>query len=264
MAKLMTNSLVLKEFPHEFKTLKTNIQFTQLNQILGPFRDICYYLHEKKLYFLGDENILTRILSGLGFECSDVSQVTLHISKDWEIIRPIFYKCLRFYFYGRNFVHNPNNPKRRNQVFILEPEEFEGTRLIHELYNQSGERLLVYEGFRYWLEFMEEKLVLTLLPKVMPILPFKHKLTIKDITSNPSTFQEVGPSLMKQKNFSQEFRKIALKPNWKKRNVLEAIVKLLSDGKEEIVIPAGDIKRGLVLDSSFILIEEKEADFYGE
>ncbi|MGC9014908.1 MAG: hypothetical protein ACP5KW_11085 [Thermoproteota archaeon] len=261
MDELMFNSLALKEYPQEFKTLDVSIHYTQLNQILGPSRDVCYYLYGGRLYFLGDEAIVSTVLRGHGFRISNVSSTNLDLINDWEVIRPIFYKSLRFYFMRHNFVWRP---RRRNQVFVLEPEEFEGTRLVHEVYNDYGERLLVFEGFRYWLEFLEGELVLTLLPKVKPILPLKSRLTREDIIFGKDSFQEVGPFLMRRKGFSRYFRGIALKPNRMKRNILRTIIKLLSEGKEELVIPAGNLQRGLVFDTEFIGTEEVEADFYGE
>jgi hypothetical protein len=261
MGELVLNSLVLKEYPKEFKTLDMNIQYTQLNQILGSFHDICYYLHGGRLYFLGDETIVSTILRGHGFQVSNVSSTNLDIIDNWEIIRPIFYKSLRFYFIRRHFVWRP---RRRNQVFILEPEEFGGVRLVHEIYNDYEEKLLVFEGFRYWLEFLEGKLVLTMLPKVKPILPFKSKLKPEDIIFGRESFQEVGPPLMRRRSFSSYFRRIALKSNYAKKRVLEAIIRLLSGGREEIVIPAGNLERGLVFGSEFIKTEEVEVDFYGE
>jgi hypothetical protein len=261
MGELMLNSLALKEYPKEFKTLDVNIQYTQLNQILGSFHNICYHLHGGKLYFLGDEAIVSTILGGHGFRISNVSSTNLDIIDNWEIIRPIFYKSLRFYFIRHHFIWRP---RRRNQVFILEPEEFEGVQLVHEIYNDYGERLLVFEGFHYWLEFLEDKLVLTMLPKVKPILPLKLKLEPEDIIFGRDSFQEVGPLLMGRRGFSRYFRGIALKSNRAKKHVLETIIRLLSEGREEIVIPAGNLERGLVFGSEFIKTEEVEADFYGE
>jgi hypothetical protein len=260
MAELMFNSLLLKEYPKTFKTMDININFIQLNQILGPFREVCYYLYGGKLYFLGDEQIVSAVLKNQSFKISSISSIELDLLKDWEIIQPIFYKSLRFYFLQHNFAWKP---KRRNQLFVLEPKEFDGSQLVHEIYNSSGERLIVYEGFHYWLEFLEDKPILTLLPKVKPILSPKSKLEPKDIIFEKDSFQEVGPDLLKRKGFYREFRKIALKPNGEKRNVLKTIIKLLSEGKEEIAVPTGNLERGLVFDSNFITTEEVEADYYG-
>jgi ABC-type antimicrobial peptide transport system ATPase subunit len=99
---------------------------------------------------------------------------------------------------------------------------------------------------------------------VKPILSFKPKLSIKDILLNPLIFREINPALMRERSFSEPFRKIALKPNWKKLNVLKTIVKLLSNGKKEIIVPAGNIERGLIFDSNLITIKETRADFYGK
>lgn len=261
MTELIINSLPVKEYPTEFEVTETNIEFTRLNKILGPFRDVCYYLHGGKLYFIGDEEIVSNVLKANGFRTLDISTINLDLFSDWEIVRPILYRSLSFYFTGHELIWKP---VKKKQAFILKPITFEGERLVHEIYNNYEEKLIVYEGFSYWLEFLDGELVLTLLPKVKPILALSSRLKPEDIKSNKREFQEIAPPLIRKKGFFKEFRKIALKGNHIKRKVLKAIVKLLSNGKEEIIIPTGNLSRGLVFESNLITTEKEEADFYGE
>lgn len=268
MSELILNSLILKEYPRDFKVADIKIQFSQLNQILSPLHDVCYYLHGGKLYFLGDEKTVDKKLREYGFTISNITSITLNPMNEWEIVRPVFYKLLRFYFirHHKIFIWQPRKKNKiLKEAFILEPEKFEDVQLVHEIYNSSGEKLLVFEGFRYWLEFLEDAIVLTLLPKVKPILPLKSVLETQDIIlGSKNTYLEAWPALIKSKGFYSDFRKIALKRNPEKRNVLNIIVKLLSNGKEEIIVPIGNLKRGLVFSSEFIKIEEMESDFYGK
>jgi len=263
----MLNSLMLKKHPQDFKVIDINIQFTQLNKILGPIHDACYYLHSGRLYFIGDEEAVSTKLREHGFTTAYTSSITLNPVNNWEIIRPIFYKALHFYFVKHNSV-SVWQPRRMNkllkQAFILEPTRFEDTELVHEIYNSSGERLIVFEGFSYWLEFLGSRIALTLLPKVKPILPLKAVLEAQDMVCNSkNAYLEAGPALIRSKDFYFDFRKIALKRNPEKRNVLNAIVKLLSNGKEEISIPVGNLREGLVFSTEFTKMEEVESDFYG-
>ncbi|RLG19097.1 hypothetical protein DRN63_00385 [Nanoarchaeota archaeon] len=239
--------------------METNIQFSQLNEILGPFHDICYYLHGGRLYFLGNEEVVSSVLKAHGFRASGVSSSNLELSTHWEIIRPILYKSLKFYFIRCGFIWKPIG---RKEAFIVKPRTFQGLKLVHEIYNSYGKRLIVYEGFSYWLEFLGGELVLTLLPRVKPVLPSSLRLQPEDILANKNAFQVANPPLMRRMGFSKQFREIALKPNHKKRDVLKAIVKLLSGGKEEIIIPVGNLERGIVLEPSFIAVEKMEVDFY--
>ena len=74
---------------------------------------------------------------------------------------------------------------------------------------------------------------------------------------------EAHPSIIKQRGFYRDFRKIALKKNWSKRNVLRTFTDLLSDNSDEIVVSVGHLQRGLVLDSEFLTVEQVQRDFYG-
>ncbi|MGC9014396.1 MAG: hypothetical protein ACP5KW_08510 [Thermoproteota archaeon] len=265
MTKLVLNSIMLKEYPQDFKVVDIDTQFNQLNQILGSLYNVHYYLHSGKLYFIGNEEDIRMRLEKYNFTVSNIAPVTLTPIDNWEIVQPIFYKALHFYFMRHNSIWQPRKMNKfLKQAFILEPEWFEGTQLVHEVYNNHGERLVVYEGFKYWLEFLGDTIILTLLPKVKPIIPLKPTLEKQDIIffSKQPAYLEVSPNLIRSKGFYFDFRKIALKGNTEKRNVLKNIIKLLSNGKEEIIIPIGNLNEGLVFSTEFIKIESRERGFY--
>jgi hypothetical protein len=260
MPELMINSLRLKEFPTLVNTLETNIQYLQLNQILGPVRTICYHLFGGKLFFVGDIEITSDILRGHGFSVSNIKSVNLDLIKHWETLRVVFYKALRFFFESKNFVWKP---KRRNQVFIVEPKKYNDMTLVHELVNNNNEKLIVYEGFRYFLEFIDEEPVLSVIPKVKPIFPLVEASGMLPSFTPMKTFIDANPATIRRKGFYTDFRPIALKPNWKKRELLKTFSELISERSDEIVIPVGNLLRGLVVDPEFLVTEEVEADFYG-
>ena len=260
MTELMTNSLRLKEFPLLVNVLETDIQYLQLNQILGPRRDVCYHLSGGKLFFIGDDKITSDILREHGFSISSLRTINLDLVHHWEILRVIFYKALRFFFLGKNFVWKP---RRRNQVFITKPEKYEGVTLVHKLINNNNERLIVYEGFQYFLKLINNEPVLSLIPRVKPIFPLVETSATPLEFTSMKNFIEADPSTIRRKGFYSDFRHIALKPNWEKRQLLKTFSKLISEGRNEIVVPVGNLKRGLVFDSEFLVTEEEEADFHG-
>lgn len=259
MVNMILNSLPIIKYLNELKVIETDIQYVQLNKILGSYHDICYHLYAGKLYFLGDEDVVITTLKASGFKADRFLFITINLLEDWEIIRPILYKSLKYYFINQDFIWKD---KRRNQIFILKPLYFNRTQLVNEIYNESFEKLIVYEGFRYWLEFIDEALVLTLLPKVKPVLPLDSKMAPEKLRVQRKKFLDVPSPIMRKKGFSREFRKIALKPNYKKREVLNAIVKLLSNNDKKIVVPTGNLKEGLILSSKFITLNGIRVGFY--
>lgn len=262
MAELMTNSLRVKEMPSVVNAIQTNIQYPQLNQLLGPYHNICYHLHGGRLYFLGDQDQVSTVLDGHGFKQSRVEEIALDIDVNWEIIRTILYKGLKFFFLNQKTMWKPT---MRNEVFFLQPRDFQGTLLVHEFYNSSGEQLVIYEGFRYYLEFIGRDLVLTLLPKVKPVFPVKGEHTWQPVVrAKGMTFIETRSDMLRRKGFFPQFRRVAVKENWKKRALLNTFLSLLKGDGDEFIIPVGNIERGLVLEPCFLTIVEGEEDFYAE
>ena len=292
--------------------IKTDVNYPDLNRIMGSLFHVTYHLFSNRLYFIGDESEVEAQLASNDFEATFTGSIEVDIKKNWHIISIILYKAIRFFLMRKGFVWKP---RVKNEVFILNPELYDDTQLVHKLFNINQEELRVHEGFRYYLDFIGSAPVLSMIPKVTPtlrvlstslpreitILCEKHcevrdtcKLPKKKIrVSEYKIFQddsgfcphsksyiailgkrqytvpwhtlhlEAHPSTIRQRGFYRDFRRIALKPNWRKRKVLITFADLLSDNLDEIVIPVGHLQRGLVFDSDFLTIEQARRDFYG-
>lgn len=312
MTELITTSLQIKELPTSMNIIKTDVNYPDLNQIMGSLFHVTYHLVSKRLYFIGDKSEVEAQLASNDFEATLIGSTEVDIKKNWHIVSIIFYKAIRFFLMGKGFVWKP---RIKNEVFILNPNLYGNTQLVHKLFNINQEELRVHEGFRYYLDFIGSVPVLSMIPKVTPTLRVSGSSLPREVTilcekdcevrdscklpkkkirvSEYEIFQaasgfcphstsyvailskrqyvvpwhtlhlEAHPRTIKQRGFYGGFRKIALKPNWRKRELLRTFANLLSDNSDEIVIPVGDLERGLVLDSELMTIRKVGRDFYG-
>lgn len=260
MTKLTTNSLRLIEFPSLINAVQTSIQYADLNRVLGPIGRICYHLYGGKLFFVGEEEETCRAIRAGGFTVSDCNAVKVDLALHWEVLQVIFYKALGFFFMGKRSLWKP---RRAMEVFVKEPKELEGVVLVHEITNYSDRKLIVYEGFRYSLRFVDNDLVLSLLPRVKPTIVQSAAAPALQMGLPLGDIVEASPAVIRSEGFYSGFRRVALKPNLDKLRLLKTFTSLISEQRDEIVLPVGNVARGLVFASEFLETDETEADFYG-
>jgi hypothetical protein len=310
--ELMLNALLVTRLPESLQTIKTDMTYPSVDQLLAKFRDVQYYLHAGKLYFVGDRSKIETSLTQAGFSSEYEGEMKVNPIYSMEIVRPILYKALRFFLLCKGFVWKP---KIKNEVFITNPAIYQGTQLIHRLENFSKEEMFIHEGFRFYLEAMIGKLFLSLVPRVTPLLPIKGpkiprelvvvcerrecdkreecKLPKKkvEITTAETFYSDSGfcpyanyyvrlfakkiitvpfwtlhfeafSATIRERGFYIDFKKIAQKRNFEKRNILNVFSDILSDNKKEVIIPVGNIKEGMILNSEYFSVEVEKEKFY--
>jgi len=174
----MLNALLVTKYPESLHVIKTNVTYPAVDQLLAKFRDVHYYPHAEKLYFVGDRSKVETTLTQAGFSSEYEGETKINPLSDIEIVRPIFYKAIRFFLLNKGFVWKP---KIKNEVFITNPPIYQGTQLIHKLENFSKEEMFIHEGFRFYLEPIVGNLFLSLLPRVTPLLPIKGPKIPRDL-----------------------------------------------------------------------------------
>jgi hypothetical protein len=78
-----------------------------------------------------------------------------------------------------------------------------------------------------------------------------------------SLHYEASSRTVRERGLYKELKRIAQKRNREKRNILEVFSNILSEAKDEIIIPVGNLNDGLIIHSDYLMIKEKEEDFYG-
>lgn len=96
MTELITTSLQIKELPTSMNIIKTDVNYPDLNQIMGSLFHVTYHLVSKRLYFIGDKSEVEAQLASNDFEATLIGSTEVDIKKNWHIVSIIFYKAIRF------------------------------------------------------------------------------------------------------------------------------------------------------------------------
>ncbi len=188
------NMLEVTKFPEKIHAIKilSDMSYNELNNLISTTPYTYYFFHEKILYFIGYKNNVIDLLNKgdvIFEELEDIPAVDI-INRKFNIFRVIFYKSFRSYLISRGFTWDY---RRKNVAFVSKPnpklkKEISNAfdiKLINTFFSRDSSILLIHEGFRYKLDLVEGKLMLTIFPRVTPLVKTKD---YSDIINNDIVF----------------------------------------------------------------------------
>ena len=178
--KAYLNVFPIMKYPNTVNRLEilSPLRYDELNAIIGHISNLQYYNHENILYFIGDAKSLKASLDEVNVEYNEIDPLNVDIERDFHIMRVLIYKALRRFLTRIGFMWDP---RRKNVVFLIRPEtglakeinkKFK-VEFIHDLtgvHKGQFKTITVYEGFRYKLDLVNGDPILTIFPRVTPLI----------------------------------------------------------------------------------------------
>ena len=217
---MKTNLLRIIKLPSTVYMLESGLTYSEIIQLLKS-KPVYFHLDRKKLYFIGDPEIVKATLKkeDITVEIEKTEIDSAFIMGNWHILRVLLYKILRYFLHKRGFGFHT---RFKNRVFMVKYKRYGPVTLIYDYSNTTGPAF-VHEGFNFFFRLYGQEVFFGVDPCVVVTRDGKNPVTAKDLS--PNKYKEY-----KKRFIDKRFNSIT-------RRMFNTFVDLLCNGNTKMVIP---------------------------